>query len=181
MRRVPMSAALLVALVLVGCTSRDDSKRRAEAARGVVTEFVEAGLAGDEARQIELLASVDRVKARGEDWSPMVMPSESLEYVVGAASVEGDRASVLLSLLEGGVTESFDVLLVEEDSGWRILEGETIDRLADRIAGELSRQFEGLLEDLPEEPGAGDESANDESAGDSSEDAPGAQGADTGR
>ncbi len=167
MRRPLLIVGLIAAFA--ACSSREGSEQRAVAARDVVTDFVEAGLAGKKERQIELLASVDRVKARGDDWTPMVIPSDSLEYVVGGAAVDGDRASVHLSLLEGGATESFDVLLIEESGEWRILEGETIERLAKRIAGELSRQFEGLMDEVPAEPEHEGDAA-DSSSGDAAAD-----------
>ena len=149
----PSSAAgvAMILLAVAACSSGPQEPAPEDAARAVVEEFFRAGKAGEVDRLISLLSEADRTTATTDPtWTPFVVESEGLEYIVGGARVEGDRASVRVKLGEGGLYEDLDLLLVREEGEFRILEQETLDRFAAALADDFARDTLGGMDDAVE-------------------------------
>lgn len=131
-----IAVTLCAVAVVPGCSAKEPRDER-EDVRRVVREFVDTGKRGALAEHVALLSRTESEAARADaDYSPLIAASEMLDYVVGRAIVEGDLASVHLSLKEDDWTDAFDVILAREQGEWRVMQEATVERIAKRMLGE---------------------------------------------
>ena len=142
--------------ILIGCGGGKSAADERFEVREAVRGWVEAGRTGDRQGFLDRLSIEDREAARAESYVAMIQESPGLEYSVSDVRVDGDAATVRLSLAEGGQIEILELLLAREEGDWKIREKASLELLADS----LRRELMPMLDDIQNSgPGAGAGSA----------------------